>query len=349
MTSGHRLARGRPVLALLAGLLLAAACGSTGGASGGSAGKSLHVALVVNGTLGDKGFFDSANSGVERMHSQLGAQTKVLQASPTNPAEWLQNLQAVSGQNYNIVITGSSQMTDNVKKVAAADPQQKFIFFDDIVNLPNVASIRYEQNQGSFLAGVLAAIVTTNTKDFHLSKGHKTVGIVGGINIPVINDFVVGYEKGVQSVDPGIKVLTSYVGSFADPQTGYNQATAMYQSGADIVYAVAGGSGLGVLKASQAANSYSIGVDSNQNGLYPGHVLASMVKRVDNSTFDLAKEYQNGKLKFGQTYVYGLPNHGVDLIIDTKDVPASVVDQVNGLRAQVAAGKIQVPTTYANG
>ncbi len=297
----HRLLSG-VTLAVTTALLLGA-CGSSGSSGPSSGAKSFRTVLVVNGTLGDKGFFDSADSGMQRMHSDLGAQIKVIQSSPTDPAQWLQNLDAVSGKNYDLVVTGSSQMTDNVNKVAAADPKQKFIFFDDVSKEPNVANIRYKQNEGSFLAGVLAAIVTTDTKSFSLSKAGKSVGLVGGQNIPVINDFVVGFQKGVQSVDPNIKVLTSYVGSFNDPQTAYNQTTQMYNSGADIVYAVAGGSGLGVLKASQAANRYSIGVDSDQNGLYPGHVVASMVKRVDNWIFDLAKEYQQGKLQFGKTYL----------------------------------------------
>ena len=345
LVSRRRVLAAAPALA--AGLVLAG-CGSSG-SSGGSGGKSLDIVLVVPGTLGDKGFFDSANRGLQMMHSQLGAKTKVLQASPTDPAQWLQNLQAVAGKVYNLVITGSSQMKDNLQKVASADSKQKFVYFDDIVSLPNVASIRYLQNQGSFLAGVLAAIVTTDTKSFPLSKGKKSVGLVGGQNIPVINDFVVGFKKGVQSVDPSIQILLSYVGSFSDPQKGYDETTAMYQSGADIVYAVAGDSGLGVLKASQAANRYSIGVDSNQNGLYPGHVVASMVKRVDNSTFALVQKFQQNKLAFGKTYLFGLKNNGIGLIIDNQLVSASVVSRLNSLRDQVVSGKIQVPTTYSNG
>lgn len=334
-------------LLMIVGLLVAA-CGSSNGSgtTTGKKGKPFNVALVVNGALGDKGFFDSAARGIHMMESQLGANGKILQSSPTNPSEWLQNLQAVSNGKYNLVVTGTSQMTDDMKSVGKAHPKQKYIFFDDIVRLPNVADIIYKQNEGSFLAGVLAAEATIDTKDFPLSKGaKKEVGLVGGMNIPVINDFVVGFKRGVAYVDPSIKVLVTYPGTFADPQAGYNQAAAMYQQGAAVVYNVAGATGLGVLKASSKLNRYSIGVDSNQNGLYPGHVLASMVKHVDISTFDLAKLYKEGKLTYNKTYVFGLQNNGVGLIIDHKLVPASVAAKLKTATHDVATGKVTVPST----
>jgi basic membrane protein A len=328
--------------------MLVSACGSSNSSgksgSGGSGGKQLKVALVVNGTLGDKGFFDSADRGVKRMQSQLGAQTKVLQASPTNPSEWLQNLQSVSTGNYNLVITGTSQMVNQITTVAKAHKSQKFIMFDAPVNEPNIASIAYDQNEGSFLAGELAALAASDTKDFPLSKGSHKIGLVGGMNIPVINDFLVGYEKGARYIDPHVQILKSYIGNFTDANAGYNQTKAMYDQGADVVFAVAGGAGLGVLKASKDANKYSIGVDSDQNNIEPGHVLASMVKRVDNSIFDLAKLYKQGKLKFGKTYIYGLHNKGVDLILDNKLVPASAVAKINTGRQAVASGKVTVPS-----
>jgi basic membrane protein A and related proteins len=330
------------VAAALAAVIGLAACGSNGGGTGGS--KPFRVALVVPGALGDKGFFDSAAAGVQRMHDQLGAQTKVLQTSSTNPADWLQNMQGVSGNRYDLVIAGGSDMKDDVTQVAKANTGQKLLYFDDVVSLPNVASIMYRQNEGSFLAGVLAGLVTTDTSSFKLAKGSRKVAVVGGMDIPVINDFVVGFQKGVETVDPSIQVMKSYVGTWSDPQAGYSQAKTMFDQGADIVYAVAGRSGLGVLKASQDAGRYSIGVDADQNGLYPGHVLASMLKRVDNSIFDLAKAYRNGSLRTGRTYVYGLQNDGVGLVIDNKDVPGPIVQKIGQAKGKVASGQIKVPS-----
>jgi len=306
------------------------------------------VAFVVPGTLGDKGFFDSGEAGVVKAVNDLGITQKTLQASPSDPAQWLQNLQAVSDGSYNLVITGSTQQHDNLQQAATAHPDQKYVFFDDQVNLPNVLSIEYKQNEGSYVAGVLAGLVTTDTADFPLSKGNKTVGLVGGMDIPVINDFVVGFKAGALSVDPSINVIVSYAGSFSDPNKGYNLTKAMYDQGADIVFAVAGGTGLGVLKASSDQNKYSIGVDSDQNGLYPGHVLASMVKRVDNSLFDSIKAAIDGTAKWGQLIYYGLQNQGVGLIIDQKDVPQSVQDKITAATQKVASGAVTVPTALGS-
>ncbi len=308
---------------------------------------NFKVAFVVSGNLGDKGFFDSAAAGIAKAQNDFGIQTKVLQASPTDPAQWLQNLESVSDGSYNVVIAGSTQMHDNMTQVAKEHPNQHYILFDDQVNLPNVLSIEYKQNDGSYLAGVLAAIVASDKADFPLSSGSKTVGLVGGMNIPVINDFVVGYQQGAQSVDPATKVIVSYIGNFNDANKAYNLTTAMYDQGADIVFAVAGGAGLGVLKASAARNKYSIGVDSDQNGLYPGHVLASMVKEVGNSLYDQIKAAIQGTAPWGQLLHYGLANNGVGLIVDTKDVPQSVIDKLTAAQQQVASGAVTVKSAFS--
>ncbi len=321
-------------------------------AAGGSAAPSISatnfkVAFVVSGNLGDKGFFDSAQAGVDRAHADFGVQTKTLQASPTDPAQWLQNLQSVSDGTYNVVIAGSTQMHDNMDNVSKQHTNQHYIMFDDQVKEPNVLSIMYKQNEGSYLAGVLAGLVTTDKQTFPLSSASKTVGLVGGMDIPVINDFVVGFKQGAQSVDPSIKVIVSYIGNFNDANKGYNLTKAMYDQGADIVFAVAGGAGLGVLKASGQLNKYSIGVDSDQNGLYPGHVLASMVKRVDNSLYDSIQAAIQGTAKWGQLIFYGLTNKGVGLILDTKDVPQSVQDKLNAAEQQVASGAVKVQSAFS--
>ena len=144
-------------------------------------------------------------------------------------------------------------------------------------------------------------------------------------------------------VDPSIKVQTSYVGSFTDSQTGYNQAASMYANGADVVFAAAGGSGLGVLKAARDKNKYAIGVDSDQNNLYPKNVLASDLKNVGSALYALIQKYEAGSLDFGKTYVFGLQNNGVELTLNSSLVPAAVSDKVNGYAGQVASGKVTVP------
>ncbi|MDL9978425.1 BMP family lipoprotein [Microbacterium sp. ASV49] len=335
------------VLAVTAALALAlSACsgGSTPSSSGSNGGKAT-VALAVNGALGDQGFFDDAQRGMDQLKSD-GHKTQTLQADANNPAQWKSNLESISTGTWNIAVAGTSQMTDIMTATAKKFPNQKYIIFDTVVDAPNVASITYKQNEGSFLAGVLAAMATTDKASFPLSSGSKTVGLVGGMDIPVINDFVAGFKAGVKAVDPSIKVETSYVGSFSDSAKGYDQAKAMYANGADVVFQVAGGSGIGVLQAAKDADKYAIGVDQNQNALQPGHVLASMLKHVGASIVLAVKAADAGKLAYGKTTSYGLANDGVGLDFDNNGnlVPDAIVKKIDDLKQQVIDGKITVPT-----
>ena len=237
-------------------------------------------------------------------------------------------------------------MSDIVTAASKKFPDQKYVLFDTVVEGPNVASITYKQNEGSFLAGVLAGMATTDKSSFPLSSGSKTVGVIGGMDIPVINDFVVGFKAGIEAVDPSIKVEVSYVGSWNDSAKGYDQAKAMYSNGADVVFQVAGGSGIGVLQAATDANKYAIGVDQNQNALQPGHILASMLKNIGASLVLAVEAAEAGTLKYGQTTSYGLANDGVGLDFDNNGslVPDSVVQKIDELKQQVIDGKIKVPS-----
>lgn len=336
------------VLAVSAVLALGlSACSGTPSSSSttGAAKGKLSVALAVNGALGDQGFFDDAERGMQDIKKE-GHKVQTLQADANNPAQWKSNLESISTGNWDLAVAGTSQMTDIMTATAKKFPNQKYIIFDTVVNQPNVASITYKQNEGSFLAGVLAAYVTTDKSSFPLSSADKTVGLVGGMDIPVINDFVVGFKAGIKAVDSKIKVEVSYVGSFSDSAKGYDQAKAMYADGADVVFQVAGGSGIGVLQAAKDANKYAIGVDQNQNALQPGHVLASMLKHVGNSLVLAVNAAQAGKLQYGKTTSYGLANDGVglDFTNNSNTVPDSIVKKIDGLKQQVIDGKIKVPS-----
>jgi basic membrane protein A len=318
-----------------------AAAGSS--SEGGSSAPS--VANVINGPLGDQGFFDDAARGMAEIE-KAGSKIQNIQSDANNPAQWKSNLESVSNGDWDLVITGTSQMVDILTETAPKYPDQKYVIYDSVVDAPNVASIVYKQNEGSYLAGVLAAQATTNTQAFPLSGGSKKVGLVGGMDIPVINDFVEGFKKGVETVDPSIQVLVSYVGDFTDSNKGFDQATAMYKQGADVVFQVAGGAGIGVLKAAEESNKYAIGVDSNQNSLHQGHILASMLKNIGVSLEAAVKEYGSGDLKFGETTEYGLANDGVSLTFaDNGDiVPQDVQDQIKDYAKKVVDGEIKVPT-----
>ncbi len=304
------------------------------------------VANVVNGPLGDQGFFDDAARGMAEMEA-AGSEIQNIQADANNPAQWKANLESVSGGDWDVVITGTTQMVDILNETAPTYPDQSYIIYDSVVEQPNVASIVYKQNEGAYLAGVLAAQVTSNPELFPRASGSKKVGLVGGMDIPVINDFLVGFEKGVETVDPSIEVLVSYVGDFTDSNKGFDQASAMYEQGADVVFQVAGAAGLGVLQAAQETDNYAIGVDSNQNTLNQGYVLASMLKNIGVSLKSAVDDYAAGDLAFGETTEYGLANDGVSLTFEENGdiVPQEIQDEIQSYAQRVVDGEIEVPTT----
>lgn len=340
--------KGRMAIIGSAAILLSA-CGSSSptpssnASSGGTTRPS--VANVLSGPLGDQGFFDDAARGMKTMES-AGSKIQIVQSDANNPAQWKSNLESVSSGKWDIVITGTTQMHDILNQDAPKYPKQKYIIYDDEVKQPNVASIKYRQNEGSFVAGVLAGLVTTNKDKFPLATGSKVVGLVGGMDIPVINDFVVGFKKGVEVVDPSIQVKVSFVGSFTDSNKGFDQANVMYSQGADVVFQVAGGSGAGVLKAAAASKHYAIGVDANQNAIQPGFILASMLKNIGQSLSSAVDDAAAGKLKYGETTNYGLANKGVGLDFDNNSnlVPDDIKSKVDSYAKQVADGAIKVPT-----
>ncbi|MEU8262642.1 BMP family ABC transporter substrate-binding protein [Micromonospora sp. NPDC048999] len=325
--------------AVAATALTISACSS--GDTAASKGDGTNVVYVMSDNLGDKGFNDSAKAGFDRAKAE-GAGTKLLQASPSDPQLWRQNLEAVSNSGqYDLIFTGPG-MHDNLAAVAPQHPDQKYVFFDDELQAPNVLSVRYAQNEGSYLAGVLAANASLDPKTFPLSKGNKKVGIVAGQDLPGIQEFIVGFKQGVASVDPGIAVNISFVGNFNDAQKAYDLTTTLFNSGADVVYNVSGPAGLGILKAAADTNHYAIGVDSDQNGLHPKNVLASMLKQIGNSVYDSVKKYENNEITFGQTVVYGLDNDGVALVYNDALVPDEVKQKIDAAKQQVVSGDVKV-------
>lgn len=311
--------------------------------------KMLNLALMINGTLGDKGFFDSAKAGTDRAKAELGAKVRVVEER--DAANWESVLRQLAQGDYDAIVLGTFQMVDALNNVAPEFPNQKFILFDATVDQPNVANIVYAQNEGSFLAGALAGCVVSRSEMKGLS-GDKVIGAVGGLDIDVINDFIVGYEQGAKYVDPEIEVLKAYnsgANAFEDPNKGKELANAQLEQGAGVVFNVAGKTGLGVLEAASEAGRYSVGVDSNQNALYPGSVLTSMLKRVDNSVFDLIQIEATSSLRTGRTYPYGIQNEGVGLAEDAlydQHVPQACKDQVEKAKMDIASGKVEVATAF---
>ncbi|MEH7223234.1 BMP family ABC transporter substrate-binding protein [Bacillus sp. JJ1566] len=333
-------------------LLILGACSNSSSGNNESDNKSedsLSVGYYVNHTLGDKSFFDSAKRGVDKAGSDLGYKVKTVEGG-TNQGDWAAGLESmVSSKDYDVIVVGTSQMTEIVGDIAERYPDQKFIFFDDIVkDRSNVYSMTYSQSEGSFLAGAFAALVTTST-DLEKANSDKVIGFVGGMDIPIINDFLSGYDQGAKYIDEEVEVIASYIGNFADAPKGKEIALSQIKSqNADIVYQVASTAGLGVLEAANEEGVYSIGVDSNQNDIYPGSVLTSMLKNIDNSVFRALELFKEDSLEFGKSEELGIEEGGIGLAQDDlyeQHVPQSIRDRIVEVQKKISSGEIVVKST----
>ncbi|MBY0369967.1 BMP family ABC transporter substrate-binding protein, partial [bacterium] len=241
-----------------------------------------------------------------------------------------------------LIIAIGFVMGPPMEKVAKDFPKTHFAVVDSVIDLPNVQSITFEEQEGSYLVGALAAL---NSKT-------KTVGFIGGMDIPLIKRFELGYRAGAEATVPGTKVLTNYVGASSDawknPTKGKELALAQYQKKADVIYHAAGASGLGVFDAAEEMKKYAIGVDSNQNWVKPGRVLTSMVKRVDRAVFEAIEAKSKGTFQAGHRKL-GLAEGGVDFAMDENNkalISADQLKKVEAIREKIVKKTLAVPDYY---
>ena len=320
--------------------------------------EGLRVVLYVNGTLGDKSFFDSAHRGVQQAASELGVVTRTIEGG-YDPARWEPDIAQLAEGDWDIIIAGTWQLQEILEKLAPRHPEKKFITYDTSVDyslpgLGNVYSILYKQNEGSFLVGALAAMVTSS--NLPMANPQKVVGFLGGMDIPVINDFKVGYEQGAKHVDPSVRVLVSYAGSFSDSAKGKELVLAQYEQGADIAFNVAGETGLGLLDAAKERRRYAIGVDSDQYQLFKdtdpekaSYIVTSMMKNVDFSLFRAIQGTLDGSIKYGAAEALGIREGGVGVSDNEnylKLIPEEMRKRVKDLEDQILKGEIAVATAF---
>ncbi|WP_157147976.1 BMP family lipoprotein [Brachyspira pilosicoli] len=311
-------------------------------------GKKIRVALVLAGFLGDKSFNDSSYLGAQQAQKDFGVEIKVMESKV--PAEWESNLLAMASDNYDLVLGVSTQLQDIINKHAASFPNIKFALIDGVADegLTNVISSIFAQNEGSFLAGAVAAMFTTNTTIPNVNPD-KVVGWVGGMDIPVLADFYTGFKQGVEYIDPETKILQSFAGTFSDPLKGKELTIAQYSQGADVIMNVASGTGNGVLEASKEQNKYAIGVDLDQDSTYPGHIVTSMLKRVDRATYLAIESVVKNTFNGGEVIYLNIENGGVgltDMSVLKESLgdkfPAYILDEVKNLENKVKNGEIVV-------
>lgn len=337
------------VMTLVMGTL--AGCSSDSGdkdagenADGGK--EKLKVALIYSGFLGDKSFNDSAHEGALRAVEDFGIELKEMESK--EPAEWESNFVAMAADGYDLVIGVSTQFEEIVAKHAPDFPDTKFAIIDGVVKGANVASSTFAQNEGSFLAGAAAAMFTTKT-DIEGVNEEKVIGWVGGLDIPVLADFFTGYKQGAAYIDPEVKVLQSFAGTFNDPLKGKELTIAQYSQGADIVMNVASGTGTGILEAAKEEGKYAIGVDLDQDDVYPGSILTSMLKRVDNATYIAIESVVEDTYEGNKTVYLDISNGGVgltDMSVMKEALgdkfPQDILDKIEELEEKVKSGEIEV-------
>ena len=325
-------------------------------------GEKLKVTLLVTGSFGDKAFNDSAQAGMEKLEAELGDKVEVnMVEMGSDKTKFEGSMLDACESDADLIITGLWDMKEITEKVAQEFPEKKFIIFDTDVDytlgdLSNVYSMSYKQNEGAFLAGVLAASVTSSDMEF--ANEDAVIGFVGAKDTAaVINDSAVGYIEGAQFVNPDIKVLVSYVGSYVDSATAKELALTQYSSGADCVFVAAGPASVGVIEAGAESQKYVIGVDSDQALAYEGkdeanYIISSAIKGVGDSLFSSIERAQAGELPYGEHETLGLAEGAVGLAdneIHNTVVPEDVRTAVDGAKEKLLAGEVTVDTAYGMG
>ncbi|WP_416981829.1 BMP family lipoprotein [Streptomyces sp. T028] len=355
--------------AAVAGMLVLAACGGSGDGNSGSASASgkPRIKLVINGGLGDKSFFDSAYEGLKKAQQDLGYDLKVVELG-SDRTKWEPGFEdAAAADDYDILAAGTFDVTDYIGELAPQYPDKKFWVFDSAVDYSgkngcsnkceNVYSVTFKQNEGGYLAGFLAEKLVAEKALKGVGSLNK-VGVMGGVKIPVIEDFVVGFKAGFKAAGgTESDVLVQYVGGdkpFGDPARGKEISTAMYGQGAALVWPVAGLSGLGTFESAVTAKRYAFGVDSDQyqtltDQAQKDTVVTSILKNVGNALYQAARDDQKDALKYGAVSTVGLAEDAVGYVDDAhfqELVPQKTRTELQAAADEVKSGSVTVPSAF---
>jgi basic membrane protein A len=285
----------------------------------------------------DKSFNEAAYNGAERWKKETGK--PYLEFEIANEAQREQAMRRMADKGASPIIGVGFGQGSAMEKIAKEFPKLQFAIIDSVVKLPNVESVVFKEQEGSFLVGMMASLASKSGK----------VGFIGGMDIPLIRKFQCGYEQGAKYANPKVEVTANMTGTTSsawnDPTRGGELAKAQFAKGVDVIFAAAGGTGVGVYQATKDAGKLAIGVDSNQNHLHPGTMLTSMVKRMDVAVYNLSKKTTPGLT------VLGLKEGGVDYALDqhnAKLVTPDMKKKVDAAKADIIAGKIKVADYMAD-
>ncbi|MFC5700434.1 BMP family protein [Cohnella faecalis] len=310
---------------------------SSATSDGSGAGKKFAMVTDVGG-VNDKSFNQSAWEGLKELTSTTGAETKYLESK--EDANYLTNLNQFLGEGYDLTWGIGFLMGDAVKQAAEQNPDAKLAIIDNEVKAPNVESVLFAENEGSYLVGVVAGLMTKTNK----------IGFIGGIDIPVIKRFEKGFLAGVKEVNPKAEVTVNYTGAFDKADLGKAAAATIYNDGADIIFHASGGTGDGVFNEAQerfnnGKKVWVIGVDKDQSLTFGDDItLTSMMKRVDQAVLSVSKDLLAGTFNGGKVTTLGLKEEGVGLPeTSKKNVPEDILKKVEEYKAKIISGEIKVP------
>lgn len=323
--------------------VLAAAAATLMAAAPAVASDSPVALIIAQGGLGDGSWNDTAHAGFQAGLESTGLRGRPIESNDVvGQGEEMMRRSADAG--FGLVISLEWVHGEPMEVVARDHPDTNWAIFNQEREGENIASVVFAEHEGSYLAGMLAAMVTTDDSIPGINP-EPIIGVIGAVKSPGIDKFISGYIEGARAVNPEIEVLVAYSETFGDPARGEQMANAMFERGADIIYHVAGGTGIGVIRAAEAAGRFAIGVDTDQDSMAPGHVLTSMVKRVDIATQQLIEAHAEGSFPGGETLDFGLAQNGVGLseMRYTRDmIPAEYLQRVAEAQQAIIDGSIEV-------
>lgn len=334
-------------LGLFMGLsLVLVACGNTddtGEDTDGGDSSDIKVGIIfTEAGLGGESFNDLAYDGVVKASEELGVEYDYVEPSSVSDLEILQDEMADT-EEYDLIIAVGFEQVDALEVVSANYPEQNFALIDAVIDAPNVASYVSKEEEGSFLIGALSALLKESGTIDQIS-GEKTLGFIGGVDSPLINKFAAGYTAGAQYIDEDYNILSDYAGGFSDPSTGKVISETMYSQGADIQYHAAGASGMGMFQAAAEEGFSTFGVNTNQNKIEPDHIIGSMLKLVDQASFDAVQDVVNGEFK-ADVSTLGLEQGGIGYTLEGSNikVPEDIVEEIEKLKEQIISGELEIP------
>jgi basic membrane protein A len=306
----------------------------------GEQGGAERAVYVINGALGDNAFYDSGQSGMDRVADEFGVETRTIETN-FDAAQYEPAL-AAAVQYADVIFVISYGFEDQLREYADRYPDKTFVNLDTVVanDAATITSVDFIEEEGAFLAGAVAGLATTQTSLDGVNP-RPIIGAVGGDDDPVINAFIFAYTNGARSVLPNVTVERRYLGSWDDTAKGKQATLQLYDAGSDVVFQIAAAAGLGVLQAAGERGLYAIGVDTNQNDIVPGHVIASNTKNVGQAIYEVYTTIRDGSYQPGVVLEYGLAEGGVDIVFDAEVevLPDSIVQQVLDIRQEIIDGE----------